>query len=134
MSFTAQPAADLRLVRPEHGGPGNNERLVSVLNKQSDSFPSPLQKSNRICTICRNGPRQSGGSRCSICSILATPLDSNIARRTARTTTSTSHDWTRHKMTTYTTVAATAATNQATIFTSLAIPLCRWSPRAGARP
>ena len=66
MSFNAQPAADRRLVRPEHGGPGNNERPVSVLNKQWDSPPSPLQKSNRICTICRNGPRQSGESRCSI--------------------------------------------------------------------
>jgi len=71
MSFTAQPAADLRLVRPEHGGPGNNERPVSVLNKQRDSFSSPFQKSNRICMIRRNGPRQSGESRCSICSILA---------------------------------------------------------------
>jgi len=36
-SFTAQPAADRRLVRPEHGGPSNNERLVSVLNMHSDT-------------------------------------------------------------------------------------------------
>jgi len=36
MSFTAQPAADLRLVRPENGGPSNNERPVSVLNMHND--------------------------------------------------------------------------------------------------
>ena len=36
MSFTAQPAADLRLVRPQNGGPSNNERPVSVLNMHND--------------------------------------------------------------------------------------------------
>ena len=51
-----------------------NERPVSVLNEQSDTPPSPFQKSHRICTICRSGLRPSGGSSCSICSILATPM------------------------------------------------------------
>ena len=52
---------------------------MSFLNNQSEPAPppSPIQKSHQIpgfARICRSGPWQSGGSSCSICSILATPL------------------------------------------------------------
>ena len=50
-SFTAQPAADLRLVRPEHGGPSNNERPVSVLNMHNDT--ASRHPSNNVIGFAR---------------------------------------------------------------------------------
>ena len=51
MSFTVQPAADLRLVRPEHGGPSNNERPVSVLNMHS--YTASRHPSNNVVGSAR---------------------------------------------------------------------------------
>jgi len=54
MSFTAQPAADLRLVRPEvqsTEAPGNNERPVSVLNMHS--YTASRHPSNNVVGSAR---------------------------------------------------------------------------------
>jgi len=49
MSFTAQPAADLRLVRPECGRPGNNDRCQCSISSET----APLHPSKNIIGYAR---------------------------------------------------------------------------------